>query len=258
MQKPPQQTRFFDEFVLDLTRGCLRHGPNKIRLRPQSFEVLKYLVENCGRLISKDELIGAIWVDTSVTDDSVVQCLKDIRHALCDEAQRIIKTVHGRGYIFDTEVRDTGAARMFVEDTAGVRITIEDLETNEAAIMPLAIKRGADSQTLTKTTRRIVRLMVLPFRMLRADPDVDFLAFSVPDAVAGALSLLDSVVVRSPTGAALYANELLDLKRVAEEAHAEAILTGTILRVGEGIRVTCELMEVPSGTVLWWDEPHVR
>src|SRR2546428_1786743 len=257
MQKPSHQIHFFDEFALDLTRGCLQHGPSEIKLRPKSFEVLKYLVENCGRLISKDELISAIWVDASVTDDSLVQCLKDIRHALCDETQRIIKTVHGRGYIFDTEVRDSGPERTFVEDTAGVQITIEDLETNEAAVMPLATKRGADSQTPANATRPIIRLMVLPFRMLRADPDVDFLAFSVPDAVAGALSVLDSVVVRSPTGAARYANELLDLKRVAEEARAEAILTGTILRVGDGIRVTCELMEVPSGTVLWWDEPHV-
>src|SRR5712692_10329782 len=124
--------------------------------------------------------------------------------------------------------------------------------------MRLAAKGDApDLRTPTQAARPIIRLMVLPFRMLRADPDVDFLAFSVPDAVAGALSVLDSLVVRSPTGAARYANEILDLKQIAEEAHAEAVLTGTILRAGDGIRVTCELMEAPSGTVLWWDEPHV-
>src|SRR5438132_11696387 len=258
MQRPSHQIHFFDEFALDLTRGCLQHGPDEIKLRPKSFEVLKYLVENSGRLINKDELIDAIWVGASVTDDSLVQCLKDIRHALCDETQQIIKTVHGRGYIFDMEVRDSASPRVLLEDTAGVQITIEDLETNGDALMPLAIKRDAqDAQTLGKAARPIIRLMVLPFRMLRPDPDVDFLAFSVPDAVAGALSVLDSVVVRSPTGAARYASEFLDLKRIAEEARAEAILTGTILRVGNGIRVTCELMEVPSGTVLWWDEPHV-
>src|SRR5947209_5502566 len=162
MQRPSHQIHFFDEFALDLTRGCLQHGPSEIKLRPQSFEVLKYLVENCGRLISKDELISAIWVDASVTDDSLVQCLKDIRHALRDEAQRIIKTVHGRGYLFDTEVRDSGPARTFVEDTAGVQITIEDLETNGDAVIPLPLKRGApDSQTLANAGRPIIRLMVL-------------------------------------------------------------------------------------------------
>src|SRR2546426_6513834 len=258
MQKLLHRTHSFEEFTLDLTRGCLLHGQDEIKLRPKSFEVLRYLVKNNERLISKDELIHAVWGDTAVTDDSLAQCLRDVRHALCDEGQQIIKTVHGRGYIFDTEVRDSSSPGTFVEDTAGVQITIEDLETNGDAVIPLPLKRGApDSQTLANAGRPIIRLMVLPFRMLRADPEVDFLAFSVPDAVAGALSLLDSVVVRSPTGAARYANELLDLKRIAEEARAEAILTGTILRVGNGIRVTCELMEVPSGTVLWWDEPHV-
>lgn len=259
MRKLSHEIRCFDEFTLDLTRGCLQHGSSEIRLRPKSFEVLKYLVGNSGRLISKDELIHAVWVNASVTDDSLVQCLKDIRHALSDETQQIIKTVHGRGYIFDSKVSDSGFPRTRAEVTAGVQITIEDLETNEGrAMLPLATKyRARDSQTLAGGARPIIRLMVLPFRMLRADPDVDFLAFSVPDAVAGALSVLDSVVVRSPTGAGHYANELLDLKRIAEEAHADAVLTGTILRVGNGIRVTCELMEVPSGTMLWWDEPQV-
>src|SRR6478672_1255817 len=107
MQKRAHQIHFFDQFALDMTRGSLQYGPNEIRLRPKSFQVLKYLVENSGRLISKEELIGAVWVDATVTDDSLVQCLKDIRRALGDEAQQIIKTVHGRGYIFDTEVRES-------------------------------------------------------------------------------------------------------------------------------------------------------
>ena len=115
-----------------------------------------------------------------------------------------------------------------------------------------------DSEGRARVARPITRLMVLPFRMLRADPDVDFLSFSVPDAVAGGLSVLDSMVVRSPTGAARYADGILDLKRISEEAQAEAVLTGTILRAGNGIRVTCQLLEAPSGTVLWWHEPHVN
>src|SRR5437867_303245 len=116
MQKLSHEIHCFDEFALDLTRGCLQHGQEEIKLRPKSFEVLKYLVDNSGRLISKDELIHAVWVDAAVTDDSLVQCLKDIRHALRDEAQHIIKTVHGRGYIFDTEVRDSGSPPTFMED----------------------------------------------------------------------------------------------------------------------------------------------
>jgi len=137
MQKVSHQTRCFDEFVLDLTRGCLLHFQQEIKLRPKSFEVLNYLVENNGRLISKDELITAVWVDTAVTDSSLVQCLKDIRHALRDEGQQIIKTVHGRGYIFDREVTGdvpTSQVTTYSEETAGVQIIIEEEETNEHVI----------------------------------------------------------------------------------------------------------------------------
>ncbi|MGH9875920.1 MAG: tetratricopeptide repeat protein, partial [Pyrinomonadaceae bacterium] len=131
MQKLSHQTHFFDEFTLDVTRGCLLRGRDEIKLRPKSFEVLKYLVENNGRLISKNELINVVWVDTAVTDDSLVQCLKDIRHALHDETQQIIKTVHGRGYIFEKEVRNGALAPMttYTEETAGVQVIIEE-ETN--------------------------------------------------------------------------------------------------------------------------------
>src|SRR5437870_9706854 len=132
MQKRSHQIYSFDGFALDLTRGCLLHGQTEIKLRPKSFEALKYLVENNRRLISKDELIHAVWVDTAVTDDSLVKCLKDIRLALSDEAQQIIKTVHGRGYIFDLEVSDNGtiAQTTYTEETAGVQVVIEEEEIN--------------------------------------------------------------------------------------------------------------------------------
>src|SRR6267143_1350902 len=132
MQKLSHHVFSFSEFTLDLRRGCLLRAQEEIKLRPKSFEVLKYLVENNGRLISKDELIHAVWVDAAVTDDSLVKCLKDIRHALSDETQQIIKTVHGRGYIFDKEVsdNDTIAPTTYAEETAGVQVVIEEEQTN--------------------------------------------------------------------------------------------------------------------------------
>src|SRR2546421_2541818 len=132
MQKVFHQLFFFDGFTLDLTRGCLLHGQTEIKLRPKSFEALKYLVENNRRLIRKDELIHAVWGDTAVTDDSLVKCLKDIRYALRDEAQQNIKTVHGRGDIFDPEVSDNGtnARTTYTEETAGVQVVSEEEETN--------------------------------------------------------------------------------------------------------------------------------
>ncbi|HEY0457704.1 MAG TPA: winged helix-turn-helix domain-containing protein [Pyrinomonadaceae bacterium] len=126
MQKTVHQIYSFDEFSLDLTRGALLRGASEIKLRPKSFEVLRYLAENGGRLVTKDELIAAVWTDTAVTDDSLVQCLKDIRRALDDNGQVIIKTVPRRGYIFEKEVSETGAAVIYTEETAGVSLVIEE------------------------------------------------------------------------------------------------------------------------------------
>ena len=90
---------FFGRHTLDLRRGCLSRDGHEIELRPKSFAVLRYLVENAGRLIAKDELIAAIWADVSVTDASLARCVSDVRLALADREQRIVKTVPRRGYL---------------------------------------------------------------------------------------------------------------------------------------------------------------
>ncbi len=128
MQKPVHQIYSFDEFTLDLTRGSLLRGAEEIKLRPKSFEVLKYLAENGGRLISKDELIETVWQGMAVSDGSLVQCLIEIRQALDDKSQEIIRTVPRRGYIFEKEVSDNGAATIYTEETAGVHLVIEETE----------------------------------------------------------------------------------------------------------------------------------
>nr|MBF6571718.1 alpha/beta hydrolase [Candidatus Binataceae bacterium] len=93
----------FDVYTLDVQRCSLRRGDDPIELRPKAFDVLRYFVENWGRVIGKDELIKAVWSGLSVTDDALVQCVRDVRRALCDEDQRIIKTVPRRGYLFSLE-----------------------------------------------------------------------------------------------------------------------------------------------------------
>ena len=124
MQKLEHEIYTFDEFRLDLTRGSLFRGGAELKLRPKSFDVLKYFAENSGRLISKDELIEAVWQGMAVTDDSLVQCLKDIRHALGDGTQQIIKTVPRRGYIFEKEVHENRTA-IYTEETSAIHLVIE-------------------------------------------------------------------------------------------------------------------------------------
>ena len=99
--------------------------------------------------------------------------------------------------------------------------------------------------------RAITRLIALPFRVLRPDPETDFLAFSLADAITSSLSSLDSLVVRSSLSASEFANETPDLKQIAREAEVDAVLTGTLMRAGDQIRVNAQLLEAPGGTVLW-------
>src|ERR1700751_3772323 len=94
----------FDRFALDLVRGCLRAGDQEIDLRPKTFEVLCYLAENAGRLVSKQELFEAVWPNVTVSDDSLVQCIRELRQKLNDDDRRLIKTVARRGYLLEASV----------------------------------------------------------------------------------------------------------------------------------------------------------
>ena len=103
----------------------------------------------------------------------------------------------------------------------------------------------------------ITRLIVLPFRVLRPDPDTDFLAVSLPDAITGALAGVGSLVVRSSAAAARFSGHDVNFRRLAEEADIDVVLTGSLLRAGQQVRVTAQLVEAREGTVLWSHAPHV-
>src|SRR5262249_2839145 len=94
----------FDCFALDLARGCLRTGDRDIDLRPKTFRVLRHLAENAGRLVPKQELYEIVWPNVVVSDDSLVQCVRELRQALGDDKYRLIKTVSRRGYLLDVTV----------------------------------------------------------------------------------------------------------------------------------------------------------
>jgi DNA-binding winged helix-turn-helix (wHTH) protein/pimeloyl-ACP methyl ester carboxylesterase len=96
----------FGTHTLDPQRCVLLRGNEPIVLRPKAFDVLRYLVEHPGRLVGKDELIEAVWPGVSVTDDSLVQCVRDVRRALGDQSHWIVRTVSRRGYLFAAEVAE--------------------------------------------------------------------------------------------------------------------------------------------------------
>jgi serine/threonine protein kinase len=102
-----------------------------------------------------------------------------------------------------------------------------------------------------RRARAITRFIVLPFRLLRPDREIEFLTFSLADAIANSLSALESLVVHSALAAARYAGDVPNLKAIASELNVDVVLTGTLLRAGEHLRVTVQLVEAPAGTLIW-------
>ena len=98
----------FDRFVLYPDRGVLLSAEGgEIALRPKALTLLRLLVENAGRLLDRDTIMRAVWSDVIISDDGITQCVRDIRRALADDAQRILRTVRQRGYILAVEVTVT-------------------------------------------------------------------------------------------------------------------------------------------------------
>lgn len=95
------------------------------------------------------------------------------------------------------------------------------------------------------------RLIVLPFRVLRPNADTEFLAYSLPEAITVSLAGLENLAVRSSIVASRYSPESLDLQQLAREAEVDVVLTGALLTLGEQLRISTQLVELPSGTLLW-------
>jgi len=108
----------------------------------------------------------------------------------------------------------------------------------------------SDSTAVAARTRTVSRIIVLPFRTPKSDEQTDFLSYTLPDAISNSLSAMDNLIVRSTLMAATFGVQP-DPKRVAVEADVDAFLTGSLLRAGDRFRLTCQLIEAPSGSVLW-------
>jgi TolB-like protein len=123
--------------------------------------------------------------------------------------------------------------------------TADDMATDLRACLS---RTSANEAAQARSTRRLV---VMPFRVLRPDPDVDFLAYSLPDAITVSLSAIDELTVRSSLAAARFGDGAPDLRALASELGVDAAITGTLLHAGKAVRVAVQLIDVPSGTVRW-------
>jgi serine/threonine protein kinase/tetratricopeptide (TPR) repeat protein len=133
----------------------------------------------------------------------------------------------------------------------------QDRYPNAEAMAAALHAAVAATERVPPLERATTRLIVLPFRALRSDPETDFLGFSLPDAITTSLSGLQSVIVRSSATAARFGTDAPDIRVIATEAEVDLVLSGTLLRAGEQLRVNTQLVEAPSGRMLWSHKAQV-
>lgn len=227
----------FGDCVLDLRRGRLVRAGTPVRLRPKSFAVLTHLVENPGRLITKQELLEEVWGDTCVTEDSVSQCLIDVRRAIGDSRRELIRTVPRRGFTLEVAV---------------------------SLVAPEADSGGVDPRDLTPGTGRVERasrathggipvIAVLPFDSLSDDADLQYFADGVSEEILQAVARTRGARVIGRSSSFQFRGRGKSVLHVASELRCTHVLDGSVRRSGSRIRVSAQLTSAADQITLWSD-----
>jgi DNA-binding winged helix-turn-helix (wHTH) protein len=184
---------YFPPFRLDPSNERLWRETLEISLRPKTFAMLRYLVEHAEQLVTKEELLNAVWAETVVGEDALTGCIRELRKVFGEEAKqpRYIETVHRRGFRFIAPV------------------TSAELPVSSAPALPLPDKPS---------------LIVLPFVNMSHDPDQEYFSDGLTDVLTGDLSLLSSLFV--------IAQLRLHLQRQGGEDAERRARDGGALRAG--------------------------
>ena len=147
---PKSQPQYrFGEFTLDPGRGTLLNSGQEVKLRPKVYEALVYILENRGRLIAKEELIRELWPDAFVTEDSLVQCMVELRRALDDRTQQIVKTVPRRGYLFAAPVTASDDCASAIQTESGKLLLAQRVPGRYSLPLPRTALIGRERELLT-------------------------------------------------------------------------------------------------------------
>jgi DNA-binding winged helix-turn-helix (wHTH) protein/TolB-like protein/tetratricopeptide (TPR) repeat protein len=258
---PPLDRLGFAGYTLDPVGLRLFCGDQEVALRPKSLAVLRYLARHAGRVIPKQELIGAVWPNTFVTDDSLVQCIKDVRQALGDAAKHLIRTMPGRGYLFD-----------------GVVEIVAPPVPNAAALPAAPTLRPSTRRSRRFPSRRVLpglggaaalgalaiwllvgvpsaeppllSVAVLPFEGL-ADHDADAdLAEALSDGLRTGLTRLPGGMVVARKTSLTY-DHPTDVRAIGRALHVRFLLEGSIRREAGLLRVAAKIDDTVTGTQVW-------
>jgi TolB-like protein len=213
----------FGRCVLDDGRGTLTaaDGTESI-LRPKTLDLLRLMLRNPGRVVSRNEILDAIWPGLFVTDDSITQCVVEIRRAMGEGGAELLKTIPRRGYLLEAEVT---------------------MEHPAASAPPSLLALPADRPSIA----------VLPFRKDRSDAQEDYFADGVIEGIVHVLSGLERISVISRGSALALAETTVDPREVGQRLGVRYVLYGGVRRAGDKLRITTELSETETGAIIRTD-----
>lgn len=222
-EETPAKTCTFGNFDVDLAAGVLRKRGLRLRLSGQPFEVLRLLLERPGEIVTREEMRARLWANDTFVDfeHGLNAAVNKLRDTLGDSAEqpRYIETLPRRGYRFVAAVRP-GLAR-----PSSLRSTV--------------------------TAKQIRSVAVLPLENLSRDPKQEYFADGMTEALITDLAKISALRVISRTSVMRYKGALKPLAETARELNVDAVVEGSVLRVGDRVRITAQLIHAPSDTHVW-------
>jgi TolB-like protein/DNA-binding winged helix-turn-helix (wHTH) protein/Flp pilus assembly protein TadD len=266
----------FGVFELDLQAGQLRKHGLRVRLQEQPFKVLVMLLERQGDVVTREELQKELWpADTFVDfDHGVNKAINKVRDALGDSAEspRFVETVSRRGYRFLAEVIVTGAPIRGMGLANQPQSGAEAREQHDPASKPLMLNHhlssawkvsvfvlvlllvslGAWKLYFSNRPSPVIRsLAVLPLESLSNDASQDYFADGMTDELITDLGQISALRVISRTSVMAYKHARKPLPQIARELNVDAVVEGTVLRSGDQVRITAQLIEAATDKHLW-------
>lgn len=263
----------FGQFTLDIDRGTLLRSGVELKLRPKSYEVLRFLVAHPGRLIDKHELLDAVWGHVIVTDGSITQCLIDIRRALDDADQSIVRTIPRRGYIFEAAVdSQRGDASAHIGTiAAGVSSGSAKPRWVRAVVWALPLlallafggwklwpgQQPAPTTVVAHTGEQSIAVM--PLVNVGGDPEQQFFADGLSENLIDVLSKLDGLNVIGRISSFQFRNSQDDSGAIGAKLGVAYLISGSVQRAGDTVRIHTELVSTTDGRTMWtgrYDRPY--
>jgi TolB-like protein/DNA-binding winged helix-turn-helix (wHTH) protein/Flp pilus assembly protein TadD len=254
----------FGELTLDLERGALLRAGARVDLRPKAFDVLRLLVERHGRLVTKQELLDAVWGRVVVTEGSVAKCLIEIRRAIDDRAQKSIKTVPRRGYIFDAPVTvDDGESRApILTETVGrprVNPSARRWALGAALAMALTVAaswvvvamRGAPQGAAETQQARVPSVAVLPFVDMSAERENEYLADGIAEEILNLVARVPAVTVIARSSSFAFKGRNADIATIAKTLNVTYVLEGSLRKAGNQVRITARFVDATTSAEVW-------